>query len=252
MIVHHPRTKPEPWSAYAARGWWKVPFLATEYCCDWAVYWLSNWSFLETLEYLSSLSVLIAVIFYFAGSNDRIKMRHYQAWQVINTAQGKGGNGGRIDALQELAEDRVALTGVDLGEAFLQGVRLDHAKLMRANFHNADVRNGSFISAELGDATLAGANFRNADFQGAKLRGADLTDADLNGANLAGADLSGATLDNADLRNTDLRDIKWANVNGVKMTNLQDARNVPPEFLKWALQHGAIQGAPDQASAKGK
>ena len=227
MIVHHPRTKPEQWSAYAARGWWKTPFLATEYCSDWAVYWLSNWSFLETLEYLSSLSVLIAVIFYFAGTNDRIKMRHYQAWQVINTAQGKGGNGGRIDALQELVEDNVALTGVDVSEAFLQGVHLDHARMMRANFHNADVRNSSFT-------------------------GADLTDADLNGANLTGADMSGSTLDNADLRNTDLRDIKWSNLNSVKMTNLEDAKNVPPEFLTWALQHGAIQGAGNQAPTKGK
>jgi len=125
MIVHHPRTKPESWSAYCARGWWKIPFLATEYASDWAVYWLSNWSFLETLEYLSSLSVLIAVIFYFAGTNDRINQRHYQAWQVINTAQGKGGSGGRIEALQELAEDGVSLTGVDVSGAFLQGLRLD-------------------------------------------------------------------------------------------------------------------------------
>jgi Pentapeptide repeats (8 copies) len=249
MIVHHPRTKPEPWSAYAARGWWKIPFLATEYASDWAVYWLSNWSFLETLEYLSSLSVLIAVIFYFAGTNDRIKMRHYQAWQVINTAQGKGGNGGRIDALQELVEDKVALTGVDLSEAFLQGVVLDHAKLMRANFHNADVRNGSFAGADLGDATFAGANFRKANFRGAKLHGADFTDADLSGADLAGADLTGANLENADLRGADLRDVKWANIASVKMTNLQDVKNIPAEFLSWAVQHGAQTGG---EQAKGK
>ena len=249
MIVHHPREKPGPWSAYRARGWWKVPFLATEYASEWAAYWLSNWSFLETLEYLSSLSVLIAVIFYFAGTNDRIKQRHYQAWQVINTSQGKGGSGGRIDALQELAEDGVALTGVDVSEAFLQGLRLDRAKLMRANFHNADVRGGSFADADLGDATLAGANFRDADLSGAKLRGADLSDSDLNGANLSGADLSGSILDNADLRNANLGDIKWANIASVKMTNLQGAKNVPADFLAWAIQHGA---GGDQSSAKGK
>src|SRR5579884_3419511 len=109
MIVHQPRSKPEPWSNFRARvkGRWAVPFMATEYACDWAVFWLSNWRFLETLEYLGSLSILIAVIFYFAESGDRVKQRHYQAWQVINTAQGKGGSGGRIEALQELNEDGV-------------------------------------------------------------------------------------------------------------------------------------------------
>lgn len=250
MIVHHPRTKPEPWSSYRARGWWKVPFLATEYVCDWAVYWLSNWSFLETLEYLSSLSVLIAVIFYFAGSGDRIKQRHYQAWQVINTAQGKGGSGGRIEALQELAADKVSLTGVDVSGAFLQGVRLDHARLMRANFHNADVRSGSFANADLVDATLEGANFRNADFHGAKLRGADLTDADLTGASLAGADLTGATLENADLTGADLSKVRWDKLGSVKMANLQDAKNIAPEFLSWAIQHGAIQNGDPTPKSK--
>ncbi len=39
----------------------------------------------------------MAVIFYFSESGDRLKQKHYQAWQVINTAQGKGGSGGRIE-----------------------------------------------------------------------------------------------------------------------------------------------------------
>ena len=82
---------------------------------------LSRWSFLEVLEYLGSFSILIAVIFYFSESGDRLKQKHYQAWQVINTAQGKGGSGGRIEALQELDEDGVPLVGVDVSGAFLQG-----------------------------------------------------------------------------------------------------------------------------------
>ena len=41
------------------------------------------------------------LIFYFADQGGRLKQKHYQAWQVINTAQGKGGSGGplRIVAL---------------------------------------------------------------------------------------------------------------------------------------------------------
>jgi hypothetical protein len=81
-------------------------------------YLLSNWKFLEVLEYIGSLSVLVAVLFYFSGSGDRTKQKHYQAWQVINTAQGKGGSGGRVAALQELNADGVPLVGVDLSGAF--------------------------------------------------------------------------------------------------------------------------------------
>jgi len=58
--------------------------------------------------------VLIVAIFYVAGSGSRVKMRHYQAWQVINTAQDKGGSGGRIEALQELNADKVSPVGVDV------------------------------------------------------------------------------------------------------------------------------------------
>ena len=92
---------------------WLIPFIAFEWVWDWVAFFLSRWSFLEVLEYLGRFSVLVAVIFYFSESGDRIKQRHYQAWQVINTAQGKGGSGGRIEALQELNADGVPLVGVD-------------------------------------------------------------------------------------------------------------------------------------------
>ncbi len=87
---------------------------------------------LEVLEYGSTLGIVFGVIFYFAGAKDRLEQKHYQAWQVINTAQGKGGSGGRIDALQDLNSDRVPLVGVDLMEAFLREVKLPNANLRRA------------------------------------------------------------------------------------------------------------------------
>jgi hypothetical protein len=62
---------------------------------------------------------LLAVVSYFSESKDRIKQKHYQAWQVINSAQGKGGSGGRIDALEELHADGVPLVGIDVNGAFL-------------------------------------------------------------------------------------------------------------------------------------
>ena len=76
-----------------------------------------------------------------------MKQKHYQAWQVINSAQGKGGSGGRIDALEELHRDPVPLVGVDVNDAFLQGVELNGANLLRANFRSADIRGGSFVGS---------------------------------------------------------------------------------------------------------
>src|SRR5215831_18263254 len=142
MRLRLKRYKPIPWASrkQEIRRSWTRPFWALEWFWEWIAYLLNNWTFLEVLEYLSTLGVLVAVFFYFAESGNRVKQKHYQAWQVINTAQGKGGSGGRIEALQELNADKVPLVGVDVSSAFLQGLTLERANLLRANFSAADVR----------------------------------------------------------------------------------------------------------------
>src|SRR5579863_1332050 len=149
MIVHTPKDRPKSWPLRRRDAPpWLVPFIAFEWIWEWAAYALSRWSFLEVLEYLGTFSVLVAVIFYFGESGDRVKQKHYQAWQVINTAQGRGGNGGRIEALQELNADRIPLVGVDVSIAFLQGIHLQSAHLSRANFSAADLRDCDLTSAD--------------------------------------------------------------------------------------------------------
>ena len=135
MAVLKRRRRPDPWSLQRAQAkyGWLIPVVALEWVWRWSAYLLSGWAFLEVLEYCGTLSLLIAAVSYFAEGNDRIKQKHYQAWQVINSAQGKGGSGGRIDALEELHRDGVPLVGVDVSDAFLQGVDLNRANLLRAN-----------------------------------------------------------------------------------------------------------------------
>src|SRR5882724_8913308 len=175
MKVRIHREKPEPWEIKKqSRRGWLLPFWAVEWGLEWCAYALSRWTFLDVLEYLEGFSVLIAVIFYFSESGDRLKQKHYQAWQVINTAQGKGGNGGRLDALQELNEDRVPLVGVDVSGAFLQGLHLEKANLARANFSSADVRNAALVSIDFSDADLRSANFRDSSLHNAWFRNAAL------------------------------------------------------------------------------
>src|SRR5450432_3815772 len=127
MQVRIHRERPEPWSVKRASlaHAWTVPYWLLEWSFEWIAFALSRWSFLDVLEYLEGFSVLIAVIFYFSESGDRLKQKHYQAWQVINTAQGKGGNGGRVEALEELNSDGVSLIGVDVSGAFLQDLHLE-------------------------------------------------------------------------------------------------------------------------------
>jgi hypothetical protein len=247
MQVRLHRKRPEPWNVrrQELKRAWTVPLWAFEWFCEWIAFVLSNWSFLEVLEYLSSFGVLIAVIFYFGESGDRLKQKHYQAWQVINTAQGKGGNGGRIEALQELNADGISLVGVDVSGAFLQGIRLQRASLARSNFSAADLRNSDLTFGDLSDADLRSANLRHSILRGTNLEHADLTEADLFSADLTGADLSGAALANADLRNTNLANLKWSDILNLKKANIFGVKNAPEGFVAYALKRGAIQKESD-------
>ncbi len=242
MILHERRKRPEPWHVQrgALRHSWLAPLLAVEWVFEWLAYALSRWSFLEVLEYLGSFSVLIAVIFYFSESGDRLKQKHYQAWQVINTAQGKGGSGGRIEALQELEGDGVPLVGVDVSGAFLQGIRLSGASLVRADLHAVDARNSDFASADLAGANLHSGNFRHSNLSAAQLQNADLGEADFCSANLSSANLDGATLDAAELGNADLGGMKWQKITSLKGANIRNVRNPPEGFIDWAMKQGAV------------
>lgn len=243
MQVRVHRKRPEPWVVrrQSLKRGWTVPLWAFEWFCEWIAYVLSNWSFLEVLEYLSSFGVLIAVVFYFSESGDRLKQKHYQAWQVINTAQGKGGNGGRIEALEELNADGIPLVGVDVSGAFLQGLRLPSAHLSRSNFTAADVRNSNLNSADLSFAELASANLRESSLHNINFDDANLAEADLSGADLSEADLSRTNLAGADLRNTNLANLRWRNVRDLKGANIFGVKNAPEGFMAFALRNGAIQ-----------
>lgn len=241
MKIHVRKEKPAVWSEYRTRTKhvWVVPFLALEWIWEWLAFALSNWTFLEVLDYLETFSVLVAVIFYFSESGDRVKQRHYQAWQVINTSQGKGGSGGRIEALQELNADRVDLVGVDVSGAFLQGIRLEKARLVRANFSAVDAREGNLQSADLTDADLRSANFRSGNLSQAILQGANFDESDLNGAVLHGTNLAGASFNDADFAGADLKDARWEHIVAIKNANIAGVKNAPSGFIEWALKHGA-------------
>ena len=246
-VVKH-RRPPEPWHEFKKNALhvYLLPLYWMNWIGEWIAYFLGKWSIFEVLEYAGSFSILFAAIFYFAGAGDRLKQKHYQAWQVINTAQGKGGSGGRIEALHELNEDRVPLVGVDVSDAYLQDVELIGADLRRADMRGTDLRRAVFRKANLEGANFHSANLRNTDFTSANLTDANLLDADLTQARLAQANLRGAILDRADLRNANLGDIRdWQSIHSIQLANVHGVISAPEGFLAWAKNNGAVDLADD-------
>ena len=241
------RQRPAPWPEHRAAvlHGWERPIFAVKYVVEWIVYYLGRWGLLRILEYSSFLSVLFAVAVYFNEAPDRKKQKHYQAWQVINTAQGKGGSGGRIEAMQELNADKIPLVGVMADHAFLQGVRLHNANLLRANFEASDLRDCSLEGAHMEFSNLQYANFRNCDLRGAHLRDSDLESADMFAVNLAGADLSSADLKDVDLRYSDWKGVQWDGIQSMAGANIYGVKNPPDGFVQWAIQHGAVSKKDD-------
>lgn len=164
------------------------------------------------------------------------KAANYQAWQVVNSAQGKGGSGGRIDALQDLNANGVSLAGVRLDGAWLEGIQLPSAHLSQAS---------------LREVNLCGANLRGANLQLADLTDANLLGADLREAHLKGAILKGAQLGTVDLGGADLREIRdWSLIGSVSYLNVEAVRNAPSGFLAWALERGAVEGSAKMADTE--
>ena len=157
-----------------------------------------------------------------------LKAANYQAWSVVNTAQGRGGSGGRIDALRDLNRNGVSLAGVRLDGAWLVGIALPGARLEHAS---------------LREAILTGANLQGANLEAADLTGADLRGADLRGAFLKGATLADTQLGTADLRNADLESVRdWDGIRSASYLQIEGVRHPPPGFCEWAIGKGAVEG----------
>jgi len=163
------------------------------------------------------------------------KDTNYQAWAVINSAQGKGGSGGRIDALADLVRNDVSLAGINLDGAWLESIDLRFATMPVASFEKTNLQGARFDGARLDGACFRGANLSAASLTNASLRGADLTGARLSAVNLAGADLF-------DVRG-------WREIATVAHANVEELRAAPRGFVEWARLNGAVDASKDGSMA---
>jgi hypothetical protein len=177
-----------------------------------------------------SIAIAAAVALYFKEIPDRKERKHYEAWQVIDKAAAAKlpTSYARRKALEDLYQDGVPFSGIDLPNADLQfidfrdanlrGADLSGADLTLANFSRTVLRGAKLSDANLGDTKLVGADLVNADLQRARgpadirkaqLNNANMRDASLGGSrfnqsNLSRANLSGANLQFADFRGANL------------------------------------------------
>jgi uncharacterized protein YjbI with pentapeptide repeats len=212
---------------------------------------LSNSKFLGTLQ---NLSILALVILFFKEAPDRKKREQYEAWRVINSAYGQRTSGGRIQALQDLNNDKVSLAGLTADKAYLAGINLKKADLKYANVQETNLRYANLQGSELRNANLQKADLIYADFRGANLsyanlqgEGTNLSYANLQGANLRHANLQGAYLWSANLQGADLSyanlqetDLSYANLHGAKLRHANFRR---ADLSPVNLQKVDFQGA---------
>jgi uncharacterized protein YjbI with pentapeptide repeats len=202
-------------------------------------------------DHVEAVSILAGLIVFAVGIPEQKKRSHYEAWQVINSAQGQGGSGGRILALQDLNRDRISLAGLTADNADLREISLDKADLRHANLSGTNLSGSS-----LKGANFFGANLRNADLSNADLSNADLSEANLDGANLRRVNLTKANLFVASLKQTKLSgaaiveaELSGANLSGasfsgavlrgsfLSLTNFSKARGLKPEQLVAAQEY---------------
>jgi hypothetical protein len=135
---------------------------------------------------------------------------------------------------------RLVLSGIDLADANLRGVRFvprdilssaagtAGADLRGANLGRADLRESSLLRCNLEGATLRHADLRNADLRRATLVRADLENANLSGAKLDGANLAWANLAGAIVAPEALRK---ANLFGARLSTASIAGHRPANLF---------------------
>jgi uncharacterized protein YjbI with pentapeptide repeats len=256
-----PSALPPTWQEWKVQHRHWAWLLAPEWISEWLVYLSRSWDFVKVLELAGKFALLFSVVVgvwtYFAEADERekarqdaIKAKHYRAWELINSARGSTGDGGRRDALQELSVDGVSLAGVYVPNAELSEIQLQHARLRGANFDGANLE-----SADLTGAILVNASLKKAILTQVKLLdGANLSSSDLTGAHLNWIEAKGALMHRTILRCAYLRqaklqdayllqaDLKWSNLTEANLQNadISEAMLEGVKFCRTTMPDGSL------------
>lgn len=193
------------------------------------------------LNVVEGFSILVAVLLFFLETPERGKQAHYEAWKVIDSAHGLQNSYARLQALQDLNDDRISLRGLNAPEADLRGINLSHADLSHANLSGADLRFANLSHADLSNVNLVEANLSNANLSNTQLISANLAycdfiEADLQNVDFVGANFLGANLVRANLDRSYLGDVNFSQSilkdASVKQTKFFGIENLTVEQIK--------------------
>ena len=176
---------------------------------------LPTW--LDQMDHVGSImggfAVTAAATRYLLSRSDARRQDQWRAWEVITAAQGKAGNGGRLDAVLALANDGVELDGINLDGAYLSGIRLPwgaslrNAKLRPVDGVPAVLAGAHAVGVNLDGAELPDACFEDSNLEQSSLSYTDLRQTIFRRARLADAMLHEADLSKSELQEADLRRI---------------------------------------------
>jgi hypothetical protein len=121
---------------------------------DGTVYWCRGLAIFKVPKFTGRVSVLVALIVWISEADDREKQKHYRAWELINSACGSTGDGGRHDALRDLNEDYADLSAAPLAKAYLAGVQLPEAGLIWADLAWTKSTGAKFCETTMPDGTV--------------------------------------------------------------------------------------------------
>ncbi|ESA35092.1 pentapeptide repeat protein [Leptolyngbya sp. Heron Island J] len=188
---------------------------------------LRNSGLLGVLESVSIITGII--IFLLSGARQAKQRSHYEAWLVLDIAEGKETSYARIRALTDLNSDNIPLIGLDAAGADLDNIQLENADLSRASLEKASFQRASLKATRFWYCGLKDANFTLARLELADFYVANLTRAKFNGAYLNGARFSGATLSNTNFSGSDLRESCFED-NDLQSTIFKDANLHSADF----------------------
>jgi BTB/POZ domain-containing protein KCTD9 len=155
------------------------------------------------------------------------KQTQYQAWQIVNSTKGNSSSSGRIQALQDLNEDKISLSGISADQAYL----------IKIDLREADLEFASLKKARLSGANLYKADFWKASLQGTNFYGASLRKAAFNRANLQGAIFNEADLEGAIFKEADIKEAMYCKVKNLTVEQVKAAKNWDKAYYDLKLRN---------------
>ena len=186
---------------------------------DWFFCELDNSVLLDSLD---AFAFIAALFLFLLETPDRAQQAQYEAWQVVDSANGLRTSYARIQALEDLNEDHVPMKGLSAVEADLRNINLKGADLSNADLSGADLRGANLSNANLSSANLSNADFSNANLANTRLTSSNLTDANFVEANLSNVDFVGAIITDTNFVRANLERAYFGDNSFIK-TNLKDA-----------------------------